>query len=142
MKLKKCSLCKADKEINNENFHYKNKLKNQFTSICKICWKQYHKKHYENNKNDYKIKSKNWQNERRKEFYNWLKTKSCVDCGNSDFRVLEFDHITDKKFEISRKIKAMLLTTLLEEISKCEIVCANCHKIRTAERGNFYHYLD
>lgn len=63
--------------------------------------------------------------------------KGCADCGfNSHAAALEFDHLPEfeKKFNIGEKMGSYSMATLLEEIAKCEIVCANCHAIRTATR--------
>lgn len=65
-----------------------------------------------------------------------LKNSSCIDCGNSDVRVLEFDHVRGEKIlSISHCIRnAWRLDRLKEEIAKCEIRCCNCHRIVTIER--------
>lgn len=56
--------------------------------------------------------------------------KSCVDCGESDLLVLQFDHRDpkEKKCDIS---KCSTVTSVLRELPKCDIVCANCHTRRT-----------
>jgi hypothetical protein len=136
-----CTHCKKEKEASTVNFAYRSKAKGTFVTICKPCWKIYHKAHYEANKQTYIDKSKDWRLQRRIEFYTWLKTQQCKDCGNKDFRVLEFDHLSDKHFDVSKKMQSVLLETLMIEINKCDVVCKNCHVIRTAERGNFYNYL-
>lgn len=56
--------------------------------------------------------------------------KDCGYCGHPD--ALEFDHLRDKKFTIAEGRRNV--DKLLEEIEKCEVVCANCHRIRTANR--------
>jgi predicted HNH restriction endonuclease len=68
----------------------------------------------------------------------YLSTHPCVDCGNSDIRVLEFDHVRGKKLiNVSHAIKrTWSLKKLSEEIDKCEVRCANCHRIVTKERYN------
>lgn len=62
----------------------------------------------------------------------------CVDCDNSDERVLEFDHIPErgvKHRNISLLVGKGCWTRQLEsELKKCEVVCANCHAIRTGMR--------
>lgn len=61
----------------------------------------------------------------------------CVDCGYAKHpNALEFDHRpgTDKKFNIGEKVGSRTRTSIWEEIAKCDVVCANCHAIRTAER--------
>ena len=69
---------------------------------------------------------------------NFLKGKSCVDCGNSDKRVLEFDHVRGiKEGHISHAVKnAWSIERLQKEIDKCEIRCCNCHRIVTINRRN------
>ena len=58
----------------------------------------------------------------------------CKDCGKIFHPfVMDFDHIgDDKKFNISKTIRTW--TSLFNEISKCELVCANCHRMRTLNR--------
>lgn len=65
-----------------------------------------------------------------------LARSSCVDCGNNDSRVLEFDHVRgEKKGNIANlKNAAYGMKRLLDEIAKCDIRCANCHRIVTHER--------
>ena len=56
----------------------------------------------------------------------------CVDCGIKNHIVLDFDHLRDKKYNVSRMIHdGFSWKAILKEIKKCEIVCANCHRIRT-----------
>lgn len=74
----------------------------------------------------------------------WL-TKSdrgCMDCGIKDPRVLHFDHIADnKESSISQMIaRGALLANLLDEMDKCEVVCSNCHMIRTGARAGWWGY--
>jgi hypothetical protein len=57
----------------------------------------------------------------------------CVDCGESDPIVLEFDHLRDKAFSIGGSLTDRPWEAILEEIEKCEVVCANCHRRRTAQ---------
>ncbi len=63
---------------------------------------------------------------------------SCADCGysNAEFpETLDFDHLGDKKFGLGNAAtSAYSIETVRKEMSKCEIVCAICHRIRTAKR--------
>ena len=62
-------------------------------------------------------------------------TSGCVDCGENNHIVLDFDHIKDKKYNISRMVHdGFSWKAILKEIQKCEVVCANCHRIRTYYR--------
>jgi hypothetical protein len=65
-------------------------------------------------------------------------TSGCVDCGYRAHHVaLDFDHLPEfeKLFDISRALWRPR-KTLGAEIAKCEVVCSNCHRIRTYERAN------
>lgn len=79
--------------------------------------------------------------ERRQSNRVWLdEIKSntpCMDCGISyPPCVMDYDHINgNKKFNVSQGLRDYSRDTLLEEIAKCELVCANCHRIRTRDRG-------
>jgi hypothetical protein len=70
----------------------------------------------------------------RKLLLEFLSLKSCIDCGENDPIVLEFDHKSpNKKF---KQISSMLSghyswDSVLKEIKKCEIRCANCHRRKT-----------
>lgn len=72
--------------------------------------------------------------ERNKQYVqDYLSQHSCVDCGNDNPIVLDFDHITDNKLaNVSRLATTTTsLKRIQEEINKCEIRCSNCHRIVT-----------
>ena len=56
--------------------------------------------------------------------------RGCVDCGYAKHHsALEFDHIKgNKKINVCF---AKSITQAVKEIKKCEVVCSNCHRIRT-----------
>jgi len=58
----------------------------------------------------------------------------CVDCSESDPVVLEFDHLGDKDFAVCSNLAERNWETTLAEMDTCEVVCANCHRRRTAGR--------
>lgn len=75
--------------------------------------------------------------EKTKEIHDYQIEKGCVDCGyKSHPAALEFDHLvgTEKKFNIGEEIGNRSREALWEEIAKCDVVCANCHAIRTSNR--------
>jgi hypothetical protein len=47
---------------------------------------------------------------------------------------MDFDHIGEKRLEVSRLLYVSGTITLLNEIMRCEVVCSNCHRIRTKKR--------
>jgi len=71
----------------------------------------------------------------------YLREHPCCDCGEPDPVVLEFDHLRDKRKLISQLVdEAASPKRLLREIAKCDVVCVNCHRRRTATRGNFLRH--
>lgn len=64
--------------------------------------------------------------------------RGCTDCHYNQYAcALEFDHIDgDKLFDVSNRL-TMSLESVFNEIAKCEVVCSNCHKIRTAKRAGW-----
>jgi hypothetical protein len=70
----------------------------------------------------------------------YLKANPCVDCGEADPVILEFDHVRDKDFNISDATrKGVSINKLRDEIAKCEVRCANCHRKKTYERRGSTH---
>lgn len=87
----------------------------------------------------------------QKRAYKWslvqsIKTqRGCADCGyNSHGVALQFDHMDgfEKKNTVSNLIRSDYgWDAIMAEIDKCEVVCANCHAIRTKERGQHHSGL-
>jgi 5-methylcytosine-specific restriction endonuclease McrA len=81
-------------------------------------------------------KSKKKSRQKRKlEAIQYLGGK-CMDCGNTDTRVLEFDHAKVRRngrYTIASYLQGSW-ERLRPHLDECELVCANCHAIRTAER--------
>jgi hypothetical protein len=85
------------------------------------------------------IKEKKDNRSRNKDFIKcYLKTHPCIDCGNTDIRVLEFDHVKGiKDGNVSHSVRNnWSIDKIKEEIDKCEVRCCNCHRIVTIERRN------
>lgn len=67
--------------------------------------------------------------------------QGCADCGyNESAYALQFDHVMgNKKDSVSNLIRSdYAWSTIKEEILKCEVVCANCHAVRTKARGQHH----
>lgn len=137
--MKLCGTCKQTKS--DSEFAYKSKATGVLQGNCRLCQKAYRKAHYEANRQRYCDKASRLRDQYKKEFYMWLQTQHCTDCGKNDFRFLELDHLRDKEFCIAEMIGVRTLASLQDEIAKCDVVCSNCHKIRTAERGGFYKFM-
>jgi transcription elongation factor Elf1 len=88
------------------------------------------RKYYENNKELFKERGR----KRKQEIRNWYKnlksTLKCLRCGENHIECLEFHHVDDSKDDnISNLIACRRSKTrILEEIKKCEVLCANCHR--------------
>jgi hypothetical protein len=68
----------------------------------------------------------------------YLREHPCADCAEADPIVLEFDHVGAKRAEISTLVgRGVRLTVLATEIARCAVVCASCHRRRTARRGRW-----
>jgi hypothetical protein len=64
------------------------------------------------------------------------KSKPCADCGKSyHYCVMDFDHVRGEKTGSIAKMAMQSHKILLDEIAKCDVVCANCHRLRTQFRG-------
>jgi hypothetical protein len=96
------------------------------------------RKHYEANRGKYAASSKAARDKRRDRLKE-LKSGPCTDCGVSyPYYVMHFDHIgTDKVADVSKIITRGSWQDVLDEIAKCELVCANCHAERTHQRNQY-----
>ena len=102
--------------------------------------KEYHKQYYQDNREHFKETNKRNKAARTSENIVWrsdyLAKHPCVDCGENNPMVLQFDHVRGKKFKpLSRMwTTGYSLERIEKEVEKCDIRCANCHSIRTAKQ--------
>ena len=134
--LRKCYRCAELKPV--EAFSWRRKESGQRDSFCRPCRSAYGKEHYAANRQRYieqaRIQKQALQLERTTYLIKFFETHPCVDCGERDPVVLEFDHLRDKAFAIGPALSRRSWQSILEEIEKCEVVCANCHRRRTSRR--------
>jgi hypothetical protein len=111
-------------------------------SYCRPCRSAYKKEHYAKNKQRYidqnSARNREVTEERMHYLVDYLEEHPCVDCGERDVAVLDFDHLGHKEFHVSYGIRSRNWESVLREIAKCEVVCGNCHRRRTARRGGFF----
>lgn len=145
-----CTVCKASKP--EQDFFYRNKRAEKLHSQCKACyvikrraiWHDHYHKYGSKYRERAVERNKKIKDNLRKILLEYLSDKSCQKCGISDPRVLEFDHLdsSTKSFGIARAIgDTISWEKILLEIEKCQILCANCHKIRTAEQKGWYKHI-
>jgi hypothetical protein len=93
------------------------------------------------NKEDLYKKQKEHREKNRAKAVEYLENHPCVDCGETNPVVLDFDHVKGQKsFNIGRAISGSHRSwqKIMDEISKCEIRCANCHRKKTAIQFGWY----
>ncbi len=133
-----CTRCKQERDAEFD-FNWKDKSRSVRHSRCKFCQSQLSKDHYVNNKQAYGARARARGSiiipENRKRLIEYLMRHPCVACGQPDVRVLDFDHVRGEKHRhISQMINiACSWATIETEIAKCEVRCANCHRIKTGE---------
>ena len=122
-----CSRCSEERDAE-KDFTWR-KERGSYRNLCKSCRAELAR-----------ISRTNDANKRR--LYTYLFSHPCVDCGETDIRCLEFDHVRGSKTtSISDLLqRAASWATIEAEIAKCEVRCANCHRIKTGERGGWWRF--
>jgi len=131
--------------------HNRDLLGRTSTGSCKTCKDQWQLEH----KDEVIQKRKQWKFDNKEQQTAYLieytrknndiiveaKNKPCMDCGiKYPFYVMQFDHRPDenKLFVIGAHRNNRSADKILAEIAKCDIVCANCHSIRTWNRKHAF----
>lgn len=85
---------------------------------------------------DQKVRDRARADYKRSVLARYKTINGCVDCGYNDHHsALEFDHLPE--FEKNRTVASMMYQSwaaIKSEIAKCELICSNCHSIRTWQR--------
>ena len=131
METKTCTKCNQEKLIN--EFSIRSSIKGTYQSHCKSCIAQQDKDRYSTQERKNSIRKANKIFiEKTKEFVNnYKEEKGCFKCGDKRHYVLDFHHVddSDKEFNIANKVnRGISIQTIMLEINKCEVVCANCHR--------------
>lgn len=130
---KVCGTCKESLPL--DKFSRSKAKPDGLQSKCKDCTKTYYQDYYKNSPTEKdRILAKNAAHRASlREIVREKKSVPCADCDRSfPHYVMDFDHQYDKKFNIGSSVSSGLpMKSLLEEIDKCEVVCANCHRERT-----------
>lgn len=133
--MKTCSRCKEEKPLTEFN----KKRASGVQPYCRPCQGEYQRENYENVR--VQTLENIYENRRKRkttirlflaEFYS---ANPCVDCGETDITVLDFDHLLEKNFGINKALgDVMPLERIKEELKNGEVRCSNCHRKITAER--------
>lgn len=146
MKKKLCSKCQTEKEI---KFFSKSKgRKDGLQTYCKKCNSSNSREYYSENKEKHieqtGLRKREAKEINRRNAFQYLATHPCIDCGENDPRCLEFDHVRDEKIaNVSSMMRNVCCwETILTEIAKCDVRCANCHRKRTSDVQGWYKSSD
>ena len=138
-RMRQCGRCNREKPV--DEFAWRRKTKGQRDSYCRPCRAAYKQEHYATNRQQYIDAAQRRRRaivfKRVRYLVEYLRDHPCVDCGETDPVVLEFDHLRDKEFGIGKGLRDREWRSVLDEMAKCEVICANCHRRRTARRGGF-----
>lgn len=143
METKQCSQCGVEKPLS--SFHSCKSCKDGYRTQCRECRSAYSRKRYRGTRHSHIKELKGEQlrssRERNRQFITeYLSTHPCVDCGEKDPIVLEFDHVRGAKHrDVTYMVtRAHSLETIALEIEKCDVRCANCHRRKTALERGYY----
>lgn len=138
--MKKCTKCKISKD--ESEFNFKNKSKNRKCSMCRDCFSNYNSVRYDTKREMIDLANKLIYIRNAEYLVKHLENNPCIDCGEDDPIVLEFDHINNKTASVTKLAKNKIsLENLQKEIDKCVVRCANCHRRKTAKERSYYRHL-
>lgn len=135
---KKCGCCSLIREDSDFNVKYRRGGLEVLQSYCRDCQRATSAAHYQNNKD--REKSRLAINRKRRQaevrlLLNELKDFPCADCGNryKPWQI-DFDHVHGTKMANIARMLTASDVQIMDEVAKCEVVCANCHRDRTHRR--------
>ena len=132
--MKKCSKCKSQKKYT--EFNKSSRNKDGFHAYCRECHSQHYKNNSERHKSRVAVRNKRITKELQSIMLEYL-LSGCIDCEEKNLIVLDFDHVKGEKISAVSMLMRMAVSenTLRKEIEKCEVRCANCHRMKTEERN-------
>src|SRR6056297_2569932 len=97
--------------------------------------KEYSRRYYEKNKTATTARSRRTKAEQRKKWNTYKSTLKCINCGFSHPAALDFHHVIMRpdNAKVHRLLANHSYARVMEEIKKCVVLCANCHRIHHHE---------
>lgn len=132
---KTCTMCGEVKPLS--AFRARSRNRDGRTCECAECYRRRDRELYARSPNRRKTirdRADLVRDQSRRLVREYLATHPCVDCGESDVQVLEFDHRGEdpKLFDISKAVLSGFASgSIFSEIAKCDVRCANCHRRKT-----------
>jgi hypothetical protein len=143
---KTCTRCGEEKP--RSEFYKNDRYKDGLFSYCKLCQRAAQRKWYDENTDRHRelVQAKQAETLDRnvRVTLAHLIENACVDCGQDDPMVLQFDHRdpAEKEFTVTNSLNGRNEESLRAEIAKCDVRCANCHNKRhQIERGSLKYQL-
>lgn len=142
-RVKRCSRCGEEKPL--AEFHRNRRRQDGLQVRCRECNIAGAKRFHAENPDHCRTRIGQWirrvDERNKRQALEYLRAHPCVDCGETDPVVLEFDHLRDKRSGVAELLLAHVRWELVEEeIAKCEVRCANCHRRRTAATGGWFRH--
>jgi len=132
---KRCSTCKEEKPITEfrKNSYKRDGLQSNCRSCKKVLDKEYYKVHRATQRSQIMAARRRRVGVIKLKILAYQKEHPCIDCGETDPIVLDFDHVRGTKItNIARMVNDETPWTIIEkEIEKCDVRCANCHRRAT-----------
>ena len=126
-----CTRCQRDKP--EDQFSFRNRATKKRVSHCKECVKTYQRRHYRNDPGQYMQRNQKVF-EKKRAYLDQEKNRPCADCGREfPSYAMDFHHRegAQKDSNLADLIKRNVSwKRLREEVAKCDVVCAVCHRIR------------
>lgn len=126
--MKTCCTCKI--ELDDSLFHKNRSSKDGLQAQCKICNIERMKSYYKDkaDKPEWLLREKT-RAAKIQALVDAIKTRyGCAQCGENDSACLDFHHMRDKTDEVSYLVAVKSAHKIANEINKCIVVCANCHR--------------
>lgn len=140
---KYCSKCNTTKPA--IEFSFDKSQRDGLAFYCKPCLRECRRLSYHHTKPNSNAKKRKHSRYTtlREWILSYLLQHPCVDCGETDPIVLEFDHVRGVKVtEVSKLLaKVCGLKMLEDEVAKCDVRCANCHRRMTAKRAKQWLWI-
>lgn len=127
--MKKCKACEVEKPLS-EFYKYQRRGGVTYYARCKPCHYAYIKATRPEGE---RARNRRASRQNAQDYVNQVKYVPCTDCGKQYHPyVMDLDHVRGVKVKnVAKMIGRSSMEALKEEIAKCEVVCSNCHRIRT-----------
>lgn len=139
--MKNCPRC--GQRLPTSKFDMRGKADRRLRAYCRPCNTAYQRHYYRRHVAQYsahRLKNMRLYRARNQQLVTrYLSMHPCVDCGEGDVAVLEFDHVRGKKISnVANMVRDGVRWIKIEqEIAKCEVRCANCHRRKTAKQMRY-----